>query len=45
MRLPNGYGPIYKLSGNRVYTSETGKDQPHNNMQPYVAVHIFRRSA
>ena len=25
--------------------SYIGKDQPHNNMQPYVAVHIFRRSA
>lgn len=24
--------------------SYIGKDQPHNNMQPYVAVYIFRRS-
>ncbi|WP_329778453.1 phage baseplate protein [Allisonella histaminiformans] len=44
----DGYAsPVNKwvLGGNRVYTSEAGGNKPHNNMQPYQVVYIFKRSA
>ena len=38
-------GLTWVSGGNRVYTSETGGNKPHNNMQPYQVVYIFKRTA
>ena len=38
-------GNSWVLGGNRVYTSKTGGDKPHNNMEPYKVIYVFMRSA
>lgn len=35
----------WTTGANIVCTGSTGGNQPHNNMQPYLAVYIFKRSS
>ena len=35
----------HSLSGASITTSEAGGNQPHNNLPPYIAVNIWRRTA
>lgn len=53
----NGVADAYRSTANGVYTENagdhthtaniknTGSDMPHNNMQPYVAVFMWKRTA
>lgn len=38
-------GNSWIFGGNRVYTSTTGGNKPHNNMPPYTAVYIWKRAS
>lgn len=38
---PGVYGTVY----DKYDTSHTGGDQAHNNLQPYISVYIWRRTA
>ena len=34
---------VVTTRGDAVYTGNSGNDQPHNNMPPYLAVHMWKR--
>lgn len=34
-----------KWWGNNIYSSETGGDQAHNNLQPYITCYMYKRTA
>lgn len=40
--LTDGWGPNWRAGG---YTMDSGGNQPHNNMPPYLAVHVWKRTA
>ena len=43
--LPVDFNNTKKGYGNNVYTNHTGGGQPHNNMPPYLAVCVWKRTA
>ena len=42
----NGFPPgAYPGQSGKLTSSEVGKDEPHNNLQPYYCVYIWKRTA
>ena len=41
----NWSGAQQNFNYNECYTNDTGGDQPHNNLQPYIVVHMWKRTA